>query len=162
MPKNNALVIAAIGISFMLAFSFMIIPMNASIKWLRPDLVTLVLIYWIANVPGYIGIYFAFMVGLLFDLLTGMLLGTTGVSLAIIAFLTMNLRLRLRIYRYWQKFAIIMLLVGCAQLIRLWIQIAIGHTPGSFTYWLCTITSALAWPLVHMLLNTYKRTLNIR
>lgn len=162
MYRNNIFVTLAIAISFIVAFSLMIIPINPALKWLRPDLVTLVLIYWIANLPGYMGIYSAFAIGLMFDLLTGMLFGTMGVTMAVIAFLTMNLRLRLRIYRYWQKFTVIMLLVGCAQLIRLWIQLMVGHTPGSFMYWLCSISSAVAWPIVYMLLNNYQRALNIR
>lgn len=162
MNKNNLLSTLAIAASFIVAFSCMIIPIDPAYKWLRPDLVTLVLIYWVSNLPGHVGIYFAFITGILFDLLTGMLLGSMGFTLAVVAFLAMNLRLRLRIYRYWQKFAIIMLLVACAQLIRLWIQLMVGHTPGNFTYWLCSLSSALAWPLVYILLHSYQRTLKLR
>lgn len=162
MHKNNLLTVVAISLSFVLAFSCMVIPVSQTFKWLRPDLVTLVLIYWVTNMPAHVGVYFAFMVGLMFDLLTGMLLGSMGLSLAVVAFLTMNLRLRLRIYSHWQKYAIIMLLVACAQLIRLWIQLVVGHTPGTAAYWLCSLSSALIWPVLAMFLGGYQRSLRIR
>lgn len=147
-----------VAFSFLFAFACMIIPIHPAYKWLRPDLVTLILIYWVANVPNRFGVVFAFLVGLFFDLLSGMLFGSMGLTLAIIAFLTMNLRLRLRIYRPWRKFIIIMLLVACSQLIRLWIQMFIGHPPATFLYWLSSIISALTWPLVNGVLNSFQRS----
>jgi rod shape-determining protein MreD len=159
--NNNPMVYPYVALSFAVAFCFMIIPISQNLKWFRPDLVTLVLIYWVATLPNHVGIVFAFMIGLLFDLLTGMLFGSMGLTLGIVAFLTMNLRLRLRIYRFWQKFIVIMLLVACSQLIRLWIQLLIGHPPASFLYWFSSISSALAWPVVYTLLQSYQRTFKL-
>jgi len=148
-------------LSFIVAFCIMIIPISPSLKWLRPDLVTLLLIYWVLNLPQVVGIIFAFIIGLLFDLLTGHLLGSMGLTLSIIAFLTINLRMRLKIYRYWQKFAVIMLLVAFGQLIRLWIQIIVGHPPANFMYWFTSVISALAWPVIYMALSSYQRALRL-
>jgi rod shape-determining protein MreD len=156
--NNNSIIYLPVFCSFLFAFCFMIIPINPALKWLRPDLVTMILIYWVANAPNQIGVIFAFMVGILFDLLTGMLVGSMGLTLAIVAFFTMNLRLRLRIYRFWQKLIIIMLLVACSQLIRLWIQMLIGHPPASFMYWLSSISSALLWPVLCMILDSTYRS----
>jgi len=156
--NKNSIIYLPVFLSFLFAFCFMIIPINPALKWLRPDLVTLMLIYWVANAPNQIGVIFAFMVGILFDLLTGMLVGSMGLTLAIVAFFTMNLRLRLRIYRFWQKLIIIMLLVACSQLIRLWIQMLIGHPPASFMYWLSSVSSALLWPLLCMILDSTYRS----
>lgn len=162
MRKNKtAIIYLPVLLSFIFAFCLMIIPVNPTYKWLRPDLVTLLMIYWVANLPSHIGIVFAFFVGLIFDLLSGMLLGSMGLTLAIIAFLTMNLRLRLRIYRSWQKFIVIMLLVACSQLIRLWIQMLIGHPPANFIYWLSSVMSALVWPIISIILSSYQRSLRL-
>ena len=159
--SSNAKIYLPVVLSFLLAFSFMIIPVGHSLKWFRPDLVSLVLIYWVSNLPNRVGIFFAFMVGLAFDLLSGMLFGSMGLTLAVVAFLTMNLRLRLRIYRHWQKFMVVMLLIAFSQLIRLWIQILAGHSPASFLYWFSSITSALVWPFVYLVLNSYQRALKL-
>ncbi len=155
--NNSSALYVQVIISFFFAFCCMIIPIHPAYKWLRPDLVTLVMIYWVASAPQHFGVIFAFIVGLVFDLLSGMLFGAMGLTLAIIAFLTMNLRLRLRIYRPWQKFIIIMLLVACSQLIRLWIQMLIGHPPATFLYWFSSIISACTWPLVNGVLNSFHR-----
>ena len=151
----------SIALSFIFSFFFMIVPLPNSLKWLRPDLVTIFVIYWASNSPNNVGVFFAFFVGLFFDLLTGLPFGSMGLSLGIVAFLTMNLRLRLRIYRHWQKFMVIMLLVACSQLIRLWIQMLVGHPPASFMYWFCSITSAVVWPVVFTILRTYQQSLKI-
>jgi rod shape-determining protein MreD len=151
----------SVAFSFLLAFSFMIIPVSPSIKWFRPDLVSLVLIYWVSNLPNRVGVLFAFIVGLTFDLLSGMLFGSMGLTLAVIAFLTTNLRLRLRIYRHWQKFMVVMLLIACSQLIRLWIQMIAGHSPASFLYWFSSLTSAIVWPFVYVILHSYQRSLKL-
>lgn len=159
--QNRSMIYVQVALSFLFAFCCMIIPINPVYKWLRPDLVTLVLIYWVSNLPNMFGVIFAFGIGLLFDLMSGMLFGAMGLTLAIVAFLTTSLRLRLRIYRPWQKFIIIMLLVAASQLIRLWIQIIIGHPPATFLYWLSSIISALTWPLVNSVLSSFHRSLKL-
>lgn len=161
MRNNSSVTYLPIILSFAVAFSLMIIPVSQNLKWLRPDLVTLLLIYWVIGLPNYVGIIFAFLVGVTFDLLTGLLLGSMGLTLSVVAFLTINLRMRLKIYRYWQRFAVILLLVAIAQLIRLWIQILVGHPPANFMYWFCSIVSAFAWPIVYIVLDTYQRALRL-
>lgn len=145
-------------VSFLCAFCLMIIPINPALKWLRPDLVTLLMIYWVANLPNNIGVVFAFFIGILFDLLSGTLIGTMGLTLSIVAFLTMNLRLRLRIYRTWQKCIIVMLLLACSQLLRLWIQILVGHPPANFFYWVSSFITAFLWPVISAILSPYHRS----
>lgn len=159
--SNNFAIYLPIMLSFLVAFCIMIIPVNPAWKWLRPDLVTLVLIYWVAHSQNHIGVVFAFFVGILFDLLSGTLVGSMGLTLGIVAFFTMNLRLRLRIYRSWQKFIIIMLLLACSQLIRLWIQMLVGHPPASFLYWLSSLISASLWPVICFILNPYQRSMKL-
>lgn len=161
MRTSNTLLYSAVTLSFVVAFALMIIPVSQDLKWLRPDFVALLTIYWVTNLPNSVGIIFAFMIGLLFDLLTGMLFGSMGLTLAIVAFLALNLRLRLRIYRHWQKFTVILLLVAGSQLIRLWIQMLIGHPPASFMYWFSSFSSALVWPLVYVILHGYQRSLKL-
>lgn len=159
--NNTGMTYCAVILSFVVAFALMIIPISQGMKWFRPDFVALVLIFWVTNLPSRVGIVFAFAVGLLFDLLTGTLFGSMGLTLGIVAFLSMNLRLRLRIYRYWQKFAVIMLVIAGSQLIRLWIQVLVGHPPTSVMYWFTSFSSALAWPLVSVILYSYQRSLRL-
>lgn len=151
----------AVFISFFFAFALMIIPISEPWLWLRPDFLTLTLIYWTLSMHSKVGIGLAFIIGLLFDLLSGSLLGSTGLCLSIVSFLCLNLRFRLKLYRYWQKFALVMLLIACTQLLRLWIQISISKPPASLLYWLSSLTSALLWPLISLFLDSYKRVLKL-
>ncbi len=161
MKNNHQLTLFAVALSFIFAFCVMIIPMSQTLKWFRPDLVSLVLIYWTINLPNNVGVLTALVVGLLFDLMTGMLFGSMALTLGVVAYFAINLRLRFRLYRYWQKFIIIILLVACSQMIRLWIQMFIGQPPVSFMYWFSSLTSALIWPVVYIVLHSYQRTLKL-
>lgn len=161
MKTHGGAAYFAMGTTFALAFLLMMVSLPAQIVWLRPDLVTLLLIYWILNLPG-VGVYTGFLVGLLFDICAGTLLGPMAMTLSVVAFLTLHLRLRLRIYGFWQKFFIVMILVACGQLLRLWIQLMLGHPPVSMLYWMCSVSSACVWPILSWLLGGYQRSLRLK
>jgi rod shape-determining protein MreD len=78
---------AGIIFSFFIAFSLVIFPLPASIAFLRPDFVLLVLTYWVVNLPNRAGVVMAFIVGIFYDLLAGSLFGVMGLTMSIVAFL---------------------------------------------------------------------------
>jgi rod shape-determining protein MreD len=147
-----------IGLSFLVAFMLMNIPISIDYRWLYPDWVILVLIYWVVFAPNIIGVISGFIVGISLDLFSGQLFGAMGLTLSTVAFLTSVLRSRLRIFRFWQQVIIISVIIGFSQLIRLWIQLLVGHPPTSLAYWFSTVVSTSIWPLVYLLLHSYRHT----
>jgi rod shape-determining protein MreD len=126
------------------------------IRYLKPDFVTLVLIYWVVFLPNIIGIITAFIIGLYMDLVIGNLLGTMGLALPVVAYLTKLFSNRLLIFRFWQHSLIILMLLGISQMLVLWIYIITGKQPQNFTYWIMSITSVLMWPVVYYCLNYFR------
>ncbi len=145
----------------MLAMIFMILPLPRSFSWLRPHWLTLVLIYWIVFSPNLIGVASGFAAGIFLDLLGGVLLGSTGLVLAVIAFLATVLRPRIRQIRFWQQLVIVIFLVGFEQLIYLWLQLFLGLPSVEVGYWYATGLSIIAWPILFSLLQTYQRKLKL-
>lgn len=147
--RSNLLIL----MSFFLAILLFIMPIPDYMKYLKPDFVTLVLIYWVVFLPNIIGIIAAFIIGLYLDLVMGNLLGIMGFVLPIVAYLTKLFSNRLLIFRFWQHSLVILILLGVSQMLVLWIYIIIGKQLQNFTYWIMSVTSTLLWPVVYYYLD---------
>lgn len=91
------------------------------------------------------------------DLLGGSLLGSAGLVLAIIAFLTTILRPRLRQIGFWQQLVIVIFLIGFEQLISLALQSFLGLSSVVTGDWRAAGLSIIAWPILFSLLQSYQR-----
>ncbi|MCK4708547.1 MAG: rod shape-determining protein MreD, partial [Gammaproteobacteria bacterium] len=65
----------AILISLVIALMLNMLPLPEWANYARPDLVTLVLIYWAMALPQIAGVFLAFIFGLLLDVSQSTLLG---------------------------------------------------------------------------------------
>ncbi|MER1974350.1 MAG: rod shape-determining protein MreD, partial [Psychrobacter alimentarius] len=65
----TVLLIAAIILSFVAASSLNVYPLNPSMATLRPMVMIMVLIFWLLFQPRYVGIFTAFTIGIIADLL---------------------------------------------------------------------------------------------
>lgn len=157
--RYRTVVYSKIAFSFLCAFCLTIIPYGAELRWFRPDFVTLVLIYWVVYCPSYIGVTTGFFTGLLFDLMAGTLFGTMALIFSIVSYLCVNLRLRLRLYSYWQQCVTIVLIIVGAQLLRYWIQMILGSSNSSTLYLSTSISTAIFWPFVYLILTYYQRSI---
>jgi rod shape-determining protein MreD len=53
-------------------------------------------------------------------------------------------------------------MVALNQLLVLWVKGVIGQPPGSWLYWLPSITSMLLWPWVFLILRDLRRHFQVR
>lgn len=146
-----------IFLSFVAAWVLMILPMPNNWQWIRPEWLTLVLIYWIFVLPQSVGIVTAWCVGLVMDSLYGGILGRYALSLIVVAFLARFLRYRIRLIPVWQQALVILTLVGVGECVLFLVQWIIGHPPRTIYYWVPMITSMLFWPWIRRLMNFCER-----
>ena len=118
-PARGGLIIL---LSFMLAIMLTELPMPAVLEWGRPQWAALVLIYWVAALPHRVGPWYAWIVGLLLDILQGSLLGIHALSLALVAIAIKALHQRFRMYPVWQQALLVLVMVGLYQLLLNWGQ----------------------------------------
>lgn len=114
---------------------------------LRPQWVTLVLIYWCLALPTRVGVLTAFAAGIAQDVVSGALLGEHALSLSVIAYLAGELHRRIRAFPLWQQAIVVWLLLLVERLLSLWVLGATGQPTPTLTFWLPTLVGLLLWPL---------------
>lgn len=146
-------------LSFLAAWILMILPIPHDWQYVRPEWLTLVLIYWIFVHPQWVGIATAWCVGLVMDSLYGGILGQYALSLTMVAFFARFLRYRIRLIPVWQQALVIFALIGINESILFLVQWMIGHPPRTIYYWVPMITSMLLWPWIRRLMKFYEHKL---
>lgn len=148
--------------TFVVALMLTMLPLPDWAALFRPEWVALVLIYWCLALPDRIGIGIGWTLGLLLDVIKGALLGQHALALALVAYLTIHLHQRIRVFPLWQQALFVLLMVALNQMLVLWVKGIIGQPPGSWLYWLPSLTSMLLWPWVFLILRDLRRTFQVR
>lgn len=133
------------------------LPMPGPLAWLRPDLASLLLIYWIMAYPRWVGIGGAWMLGLLQDLLSGGWPGLHALAKAVIAYVVYTLCWRMRSFPVWQQMLAVMLLLGFEMLLVWALRSAFQSVPLQATDWLAPACGALLWPLLYVTMRALRR-----
>ncbi len=115
--------------------------------------------YWTFRAPAQFGILFAWCLGLLLDVLEATPLGVNALGMALIAFLVLTIHQRLRMYPIPQQCVMVFLLIGINQMLVHFIKQMLGGEDAGFSYLLPALSSAIAWPLVCVLLDNLNRKL---
>lgn len=147
--------------SFLAAFALTILPLPDWLAQVRPEWVALVLIYWCMALPGRVGVGVAWIVGLLLDVLRGGLLGQHALSLALVAYITLQLYQRIRVFPLWQQAVSVLILILLHLLLQLWIKGISGNPPPALIFLLPALSSMLLWPLMFLGLRRLRRRFRI-
>ena len=151
-----------IWLSFIAALMLTLIPLPDWASYLRPEWVTIVLIYWCMALPERVGVGIGWLAGLFLDVVHGAVLGQYAMTLALIAYFTLNLHQRLRVYPMGQQVLMVLLLVLFQQLLVIWIKGFIGESVDSLRYWLPSLTTMLLWPWLFVILRDLRRQYGVR
>jgi len=143
--------------TFIIALLLTVIPLPDWARYVRPDWVGLVLIYWCMALPERVGVATGWFTGLMVDLLTGTLLGQHALSLTVVAYITLKFHLRLRLVPVWQQSLTVLVLLVLHQLLALWISRIIGRPGAPWFFWMPSVLGMIIWPLVHATLRSLRR-----
>lgn len=153
MISNSSAGIGTFVSSLLLAYVLAIVPLPEWLLHWRPSWVALVVIYWVIAQPHNFGVVSAWLAGLMLDVLVNNTLGQNALALAVLAYTTYVLHMRIRVFPLWQQCLSIMVLVGIYMLVNLMIMRAVYMTATSMMYWLPALMSALMWPWVMLFLD---------
>jgi len=149
-------------LSLLVALLLMLLPMPALLQPLRPYWLALALAYWVMEDPDRAGMGFAFVIGLVADLVVGSLLGEHALRLVVMTFILQRFRARLRFFPVWQQSLAIGGLLLNDRILTAALHLALGvPTPPSLS-WLAPLVGMLLWvPLFAILdslrLGTWRR-----
>ena len=133
-----------------------LLPMPHYLEFLRPYWVALVLIYWCLETQDLVSLGFAFVIGLVLDLLTATLLGQHALSLVILVYLVTRFRSRLRFFPPWQQALSVFALLFNDRVILLWIISLRGEPLPSPLYWVAPLVGTAIWPWLFLLLDSFR------
>jgi len=123
-----------------------IFPLPASVSGLRPELLCLLVVYWVTTAPQYFGVFFAWMVGMVQDVVEGVTWGGHASALAIVAYICLVAYQRIKNYSVWHQTLWVFVLVGFHQVMVNWVQGLAGYRATPMELILSTSVSALFWP----------------
>lgn len=159
MKNSNARIGA---FTIITAFMLAIMPLPDWAVDFRPDWVTLVLIYWAMALPANIGVTVAWMAGLMLDVSHGAVLGQHALSLVIVIYVINAQHQRLRVASLLQQALVIFVLLFFKQLLSLWVTGIMGRAPDTWLYFMPSLTSALLWPWLYIILRDLRRKFGYR
>ncbi len=152
-----------IVVTFFIAYLLAIVPFPEWAMNYRPEWVPLVLIYWVMALPYRAGIGSAWIAGLVLDILEGSILGLNALALVIIAYITLNLHRRLRMFSLLQQSGLVGVLVGLNLVMCHWLRIISGQSvPSNQLYLLAAATSIAVWPFLFQILRQLRRGFGVR
>lgn len=146
-----------IAMSFVAAMMLTMVPLPGWGEYLRPEWASMVLIYWCMALPNRVGVGVGWIVGLFLDVIHGAVLGQYALALSLIAYLTLTLHQRLRIYPLMQQSLVVLMLILLQQLLITWVRGFLGQPPVSLAYWLPSVSSMLLWAWVFIILRDLRR-----
>ncbi|MGD2082309.1 MAG: rod shape-determining protein MreD [Chromatiales bacterium] len=157
-PRRGTL---AIVFTFAAALVLTVLPLPDWAQIYRPQWHTLVLIYWCFALPQRVGVASGWTLGLIVDVITGSLLGQHALSLSIVAFLSVKLHQRVRVFPLWQQSLTVLTLLALERLLSLWIIGATGRPAPSLMYWMPVLVGMLLWPWMFIVLRDIRRRFRV-
>ncbi len=161
MRQNNSTTRLVVLASLLVAMVLRIVPLPMELFVYNPDWVLLFLIYWAIAIPERVGIGYAWVMGLLSDVLTGRLLGQHALAYSVVVFVCVKLHTRLRSYSLYQQVLGVLLLLLVNQVLVFWAQNIKSSNSLGFIDWLPSFIGALVWPFILKVLRWVRRTYHI-
>ena len=133
------------------------LPLSGVALLLRPDCLALILLFWCIREPRLIGVGIAWTLGLLMDVADGTVFGQHALAYAVLAYAAEYFRRRVLRFPLWQQAAqVAVLLLLCAGLVAL-VRIVGGAPLPRWSYVIGSLTGALLWPTITVLLQWPQR-----
>ena len=143
-------------VSIVAALALGLLPLPEAIAPLRPYWLALAMAYWVLEEPERVGLGFAFLVGLIADLVFGSLLGEQALRLTILAFILQRFRARLRFFPLSQQSLAIGALLVNDRIVTTVLHFALGAPMPAPLSWAAPAIGMLLWPPLFLLLDTLR------
>ncbi len=154
MPNLRYLVIF---LSLLVGLILTILPMPESVQTYRPHWMALILIYWSMAIPERVGLWFAFLSGIVVDVSQGTLIGQHALALVIIVTINLNFYQRIRVMSLAQQALYVFFLLFIGQTIIVWMEGVMGRPTPIVAFLGAPFIGMLVWPVVFVILRDIRR-----
>jgi len=122
-----------------------------------PDLLSIVLVFWIVHQTRRVGMSVAFVAGMMMDVHQGGLLGQHALAYTVLSYLAIMFHRRLRWFSVTDQALQVFPLFALAHLLELLVNLLLGGGFGGWLMVLAPVIEALLWPAISMLLLAPQR-----
>jgi len=122
-----------------------------------PDLLSIVLVFWIVHQTRRVGMSAAFVAGMMMDVHQGGLLGQHALAYTVLSYLAIMFHRRLRWFSVTDQALQVFPLFALAHLLELLVNLLLGGGFGGWLMVLAPVIEALLWPAISMLLLAPQR-----
>lgn len=144
-------------ITLLVGLALNMLPLSGVALAVKPDFLALVLLYWCIQEPRLIGVGIAWCLGLLMDVADATVFGQHALAYAVLAYAAEYFRRRVLRFPLWQQAAqVALLLLFCSALVAL-VRVVGGAPLPRWTYAVGSLTGALLWPPLTVLLQWPQR-----
>ena len=151
-----------IYLSLLVALVLMILPLPDWAQIYRPNWMALVLIYWSMALPKRVGLWFAFISGIILDASLGTLLGQHTLALVLIIAINMNFYQRIRVLALAQQAIYVFVLLLINQVLVAWVEGFLGRSTPLLAFFGAPFIGMLIWPWVFVVLRDTRRKALLR
>ncbi|MGY0217252.1 rod shape-determining protein MreD [Endozoicomonadaceae bacterium StTr2] len=148
-------------LSVLVAYVLSLVPLPEVLMSARPYWLALVVMYWVLALPQRYGLFFAWGTGLLLDVMEGAILGQNALTMVMVSMITLKLHQRLRMYPWWQQSFMVLVIIGIAEMMKLWVKSAIANRLPSLYMLMPALSSAFLWPWIYAILRYLRQRFNV-
>ncbi len=130
-----------------------LLPLPPAIDRACPLWVLLILVYWAIETPFSIPIEVVWLMGILLDVSQSTLLGEHAFALTIVMLGVAKMSRQLHMFPVFQKILSVFFIMLIYQCILLGLQSVGGGASLNPWYWMTSVTSTLAWPVLSRILK---------
>lgn len=134
-----------IALTLIAALMLNLLPWSGAWLWIKPDFVALVVLYWCIEQPRKVGFFSAWMMGLFMDVADGTLLGQHALAYSILAYASIVLHRRVRMFSGTPQVVHVLLLLLLNDLIVLAVRLAAGADFPGLQYFIGSFVAAALW-----------------
>ncbi|WP_350562499.1 rod shape-determining protein MreD [Psychrobacter sp. CAL346-MNA-CIBAN-0220] len=149
-----SLLLSTIIVSFVVASSLNVYPLSPDMAILRPMVLMMVLIFWLLFQPRYVGVFSAFTVGIIADLLMDTRLGQQAFAAVVVALVLSISRIYIKPLNIASAWLLATLGLVVFQL-SLWMLQLMTQSIFVAQSSLPLLMSILSWPLVLLVLRRF-------
>ena len=139
-----------------------IIPLSENLSFLKIPWVALSLLFFTIMTPSIIGLFSAFLIGLILDILQGGILGESSLALSFMTYVAYRFRLQIRVFPIWQMMFAVLILLLINEMMHLWIEGMIGKIVISQSKLLSILLGSLIWPFFMGLMQNLQSRIKTR
>lgn len=159
--KHPGMFYSMVTASVVIGLFASIIPLPIDYAVLRPELLCLLVIYWVLSAPQHLGVSFAFLVGLAQDLIEHTVWGAHALALVLVAYICINSYQRMISYSVRHQAMWVCILIGVHQVVVNWVQSMAGYHAPVAMLLASTVVSALLWPPLQLGLRRLRLSLRM-